>query len=163
MSVNVNGNEMKRELSVPVCSQFSKESRRELVQRSCTIELQPSVEKSDMRGFNAGGTTEYRTATTRSRDGEEMEGGFSGGNGSKVKNREVEEEEVHGRVEAVVAGYDGDDEAVAQEGSQVDAQEEPEVQELQLPRVCKCQEEELDTPVLPGQSSSKLEILSISI
>ncbi|KAK4805983.1 hypothetical protein QYF61_006960, partial [Mycteria americana] len=89
--------------------------------------------------------------------------GDSGGNGSKVKNRELEEEEVHGGVEAVVAGYGGDDEAVAQEGSQVDAQEEPEVQELQLPRVCKCQEEELDSPVLPGQSSSKLEILSIYI
>ncbi|KAK4805990.1 hypothetical protein QYF61_006967 [Mycteria americana] len=220
-----------------------------------------------MRGFNAGGTTEYRTATTRSRDGEEMEGGFrkatmpvltsrettaspedlhigqhnenktpkskdktgdkkpslsevgtctgeledlgdfteelvhsialaegygkcigrvqhsiekptapgscchvdtsssaqegpvvqgfadghgtdhgfgdSGRDGAQVKNRELEEEEVHGGVEAVVAGYGGDDEAVAQEGSQVDAQEEPEVQELQLPRVCKCQEEEL--------------------
>ncbi|KAK4806021.1 hypothetical protein QYF61_006998 [Mycteria americana] len=161
-----------------------------------------------MRGFTVGGTTEYRTATTRSRDGEEREGGFrgdpqhgpedlhigqynenktpkskdktddkkpnfpekighgfgdSGGDASKVKNREVEEEEVHGGVEAVVTGYGGDHEAVAQEGSQVDAQEEPEVQELQLPRVCKCQEEELDTPVLPGQSSSKLEILSIYI
>ncbi|KAK4805612.1 hypothetical protein QYF61_016462 [Mycteria americana] len=31
-----------------------------------------------MRGFTVGGTTEYRTATTRSRDGEEMEGGFRG-------------------------------------------------------------------------------------
>ncbi|KAK4805991.1 hypothetical protein QYF61_006968, partial [Mycteria americana] len=58
--------------------------------------------------------------------------GESGGKASKVKNREVEEEEVHGGVEAVVTGYGGDDEAVAQEGSQVDAQEEPEVQELQL-------------------------------
>ncbi|KAK4806082.1 hypothetical protein QYF61_010291 [Mycteria americana] len=77
--------------------------------------------------------------------------GDSGGDGAQVKNREVEEEEVHGGVEAVVAGYSADDEAVAQEGSQVDAQEEPEVQELQLPRVCKCQEEELgDTPVLAG-------------
>ncbi|KAK4806083.1 hypothetical protein QYF61_010292 [Mycteria americana] len=152
-----------------------------------------------MRGFTAGGTTEYRTAITRFRDGEEMEGGFSserptapgscchaetssaaqeapvvqgfadgniavighdgdgpgvpqgtghgfgdrGGDGAQVKNREVEEEEVHGGVEAVVAGYSSDDEAVAQEGSQVDAQEEPEVQELQLPCICKCQEEEL--------------------
>ncbi|KAK4805227.1 hypothetical protein QYF61_000164 [Mycteria americana] len=69
--------------------------------------------------------------------------GDSGGDGAQVKNREVEEEEVHGGVEAVVAGYGSDDEAVAQEGSQVDAQEEPEVQELQLPCVCKCQEEEL--------------------
>jgi len=46
-------------------------------------------------------------------------------------------------VEAVVTAYGGDDEAIAQEGSQVDAQEEAEVQELQLPCVCKCQEEEL--------------------
>ena len=29
-----------------------------------------------MRGFSAGGTIEYRTDTTRSSDGEEMEGGF---------------------------------------------------------------------------------------
>ncbi|KAK4806015.1 hypothetical protein QYF61_006992 [Mycteria americana] len=145
-------------------------------------------ERDVMRGFTVGGTTAYRIATTTSRDGEEMEGGFrgdpqhspedlhigqhnvnkaskikknakhkqpnfpegichgfgdSGGDGAQVKNREVEEEEVHGGVEAVVAGHGGDDEAVAQEGSQVDAQEEPEVQELQLPRVCKCQEEEL--------------------
>ncbi|KAK4806088.1 hypothetical protein QYF61_010297 [Mycteria americana] len=69
--------------------------------------------------------------------------GDSGGDGAQVKNREVEEEEVQGVVEAVVAGYSSDDEAVAQEGSQVDAQEEPEVQDLQLPCVCKCQEEEL--------------------
>ena len=34
-------------------------------------------------------------------------------------------------------------EVVAQKGSQVDAQQEPEVQELQLPRVCQRQEEEL--------------------
>ena len=46
-------------------------------------------------------------------------------------------------MEAVVAGYGGEDEAVAQEGSQVDAQEEPEVQELQLARVCECQQDEL--------------------
>jgi len=46
-------------------------------------------------------------------------------------------------VQAVVAGYGCADEAVAQEGSQVDAQQEPEVQELQLPRVCQRQEEEL--------------------
>ncbi len=45
-------------------------------------------------------------------------------------------------MQAVVAGYGCADEAVAQEGSQVDAQQEPEVQELQLPRVCQCQEEE---------------------
>ena len=29
-----------------------------------------------MRGFSVGGTTEYRTATTRSREGEEREEGF---------------------------------------------------------------------------------------
>ncbi|KAK4806041.1 hypothetical protein QYF61_007018 [Mycteria americana] len=70
--------------------------------------------------------------------------GDSGGDGAQVKNREVEEEEVHGGVEAVVTGYSGDDEAVAQEGSQVDAQEEPEAQELQLlPCVHERQEEEL--------------------
>ncbi|KAK4807508.1 hypothetical protein QYF61_023731 [Mycteria americana] len=201
-----------------------------------------------MRGFTAGGTTEYRNDTTRSRDGEEMEGGFrdfteelvqgialaerygkcigsvqesiekptapgscchvdtssaaqegpvvqgfadgnvavighdseetilssnqedeekdlcstsqvgdgpdapqrighgfgeSGRDGAQVEEGEVEQEEVHGGVEAVVAGYGCDDEAIAQEGSQVDAQEEPEVQELQLPCVCECQEEEL--------------------
>mgnify|MGYP001852428547 CR=1 FL=1 len=62
---------------------------------------------------------------------------------AQVKEGEVEEEEVHGGVQAVVAGYGCADEAVAQEGSQVDAQEEPEVQELQLPCVCQCQEEEL--------------------
>ncbi|KAK4805986.1 hypothetical protein QYF61_006963 [Mycteria americana] len=69
--------------------------------------------------------------------------GDSGGDGAQVEEGKVEEEEVHGGVEAVVAGYGGDDEAIAQEGSQVDAQEEPEVQELQLPCVRKCQEEEL--------------------
>ncbi|KAK4806625.1 hypothetical protein QYF61_013880 [Mycteria americana] len=70
--------------------------------------------------------------------------GDSGGDGAQVEEGEVEEEEVHGGVEMVVTGYGGDDEAVAQEGSQVDAQEEPEVQELQLPHVCKRQEEELE-------------------
>ncbi|KAK4807495.1 hypothetical protein QYF61_023718 [Mycteria americana] len=162
--------------------------------------------KRDMRGFTAGGTTEYRTDTTRSRDGEEMERGFrgvlkicwqcaaehrenrapgsccdfgtsstsqegpivqgfadgnvavaighglgdSGGDGAQVEEGEVEQEEVHGGVEAVVAGYGSNDEAVAQEGSQVDAQEEPEVQELQLPRVCKHQQEELSNGVVVG-------------
>ena len=48
-----------------------------------------------------------------------------------------------GGVQVVFAGYGCADEAVAQEGSQVDAQEEPEVQELQLPCVCQCQEEKL--------------------
>ncbi|KAK4805349.1 hypothetical protein QYF61_003434 [Mycteria americana] len=70
--------------------------------------------------------------------------GDSGGDGAQVEEGEVEEEEVHGGVEAVVAGYGGDNEAIAQEGSQVDAQEEPEVQELQLlPCVHERQEEEL--------------------
>ncbi|KAK4806056.1 hypothetical protein QYF61_007033 [Mycteria americana] len=65
-------------------------------------------------------------------------------NHNKANFPEVEEEEVHGGVEAVVTGYSSDDEAVAQEGSQVDAQEEPEVQELQLlPCVHERQEEEL--------------------
>ncbi|KAK4806540.1 hypothetical protein QYF61_021376 [Mycteria americana] len=69
--------------------------------------------------------------------------GDSGGDGAQVEEGEGEKEEVHGGVEVVVTGYGGDDEAVAQEGSQVDAQEEPEVQELQLPCVCECQEEKL--------------------
>ena len=63
--------------------------------------------------------------------------GESGGDAGQVEEGEVEEEEVHGGVQAVVAGYGCADEAVAQEGSQVDAQQEPEVQELQLPRVCQ--------------------------
>ncbi|KAK4806501.1 hypothetical protein QYF61_021337 [Mycteria americana] len=152
----------------------------------------------EMRGFTAGGTTEYRTATTISSNGEEMEGGFreatmtvlinkettargdlqhcpedlhigqhnenkphkihkytnhnnphfpegighgfgdSGGNGGQVEEGEGEEEEVHGAVEVVVTDYSSDDESIAQEGSQVDAQEEPEVQELQFPFVCEC-------------------------
>lgn len=69
--------------------------------------------------------------------------GEGGGDAAQVEEGEVEEEEVHGGVQAVVAGYGCADEAVAQEGSQVDAQQEPEVQELQLPRVCQRQEEEL--------------------
>ena len=60
-----------------------------------------------------------------------------------IREGQVAEEEVHGGVQAVVAGYGCADEAVAQEGSQVDAQQEPEVQGLQLPRVCQRQEEEL--------------------
>ena len=51
--------------------------------------------------------------------------------------------EVQGGVQAAVAGYGCADEAVAQEGSQVDVQEETEVQELQLPCVCQRQQEEL--------------------
>jgi len=67
----------------------------------------------------------------------------SSGDGAQVKESEIEEEEVHGGVEVVVTGYSRDDEAVAQEGSQVDDQEEPEVQKLKLPCICECQEEEL--------------------
>ncbi|KAK4806063.1 hypothetical protein QYF61_010272 [Mycteria americana] len=88
--------------------------------------------------------------------------GDSGGDGAQVKNREAEEEEVHGGVEAVVAGYGSDDEAVAQEGSQVDAQEEPEVQELQLPCVCKRQEEELGHPAAQQDTPGKqLNVLKV--
>jgi len=102
---------------------------------------------------------------------EEIGHGFgnSGGDATQVKNGEVEKEEVHGGVEAAVAGYGSDDEAIAHEGSQVDAQEEPEGQELQLPCVCKCQEEELSDgaavghllllgmgPVQGGRGSDKL-------
>ncbi|GAB0201706.1 olfactory receptor 14C36-like [Grus japonensis] len=36
------------------------------------------IDFCQMRGFNVGGTTEYRTAITSSKDGEEMEGGFRG-------------------------------------------------------------------------------------
>jgi len=57
--------------------------------------------------------------------------------------REVEEEEVHGGVEVVLTGCGCDDETIADDGSQVDAQEEPEGQELQLLCVCECQQEEL--------------------
>ena len=44
---------MKRNLPVPVCSRFSKESRWELVRRSCTIQVQTSAEKSDVRKRDA--------------------------------------------------------------------------------------------------------------
>ena len=76
--------------------------------------------------------------------------GESGGDAAQVEEGEVEEEEVHGGVQAVVAGYGCADEAVAQEGSQVDAQQEPEVQELQRPRVCQRQEEELADGAVVG-------------
>ena len=39
---------MKSNPAVPVCSQVSKESRWELVQRSCYLQLQPSVVKCDV-------------------------------------------------------------------------------------------------------------------
>jgi len=74
----------------------------------------------------------------------------SGGDAAQVKEGEVEQEKVHGVVEAVVTGNGSDDEAVAQEGSQVDAQEEPEGQELQLPCVCECQEEEFSDGAAVG-------------
>jgi len=77
--------------------------------------------------------------------------GHSDRDGGQVKNREVEEEVVHGSVEVLVAGYDSDDEAIAEEGSQVDGQEEPEGQELHLRRVCECQEEEADDGSAFGQ------------
>ena len=43
-----------------------------------------------MRGFTAGGTTKYRTDTTRSRDGEEMEGGFRCANMAVLRKRETQ-------------------------------------------------------------------------
>ncbi|RMB97050.1 hypothetical protein DUI87_26498 [Hirundo rustica rustica] len=69
--------------------------------------------------------------------------GGSGADGAQVSEGQVEQEEEQGRMQVVAAGYSADDEAVAQEGSQGDAQEEAEVQELQLPRVCQCQQEEV--------------------
>ncbi|KAK4806615.1 hypothetical protein QYF61_013870 [Mycteria americana] len=45
--------------------------------------------------------------------------GDSSGDGAQAKEGEVEEEEVHVGVEAVVAGYGGDDEDAAQKGRQV--------------------------------------------
>ena len=41
-----------------------------------------------MRGFRAGGTTEYRTDRATSRDGEEMEGGYRWANMAVLRNRE---------------------------------------------------------------------------
>ena len=58
--------------------------------------------------------------------------GESGGDGVQVEEGEVAEEEVHGGVQVVVTGDGSDDEAVAQEDSQGDAQEQTEAQELQL-------------------------------
>ena len=69
--------------------------------------------------------------------------GHSGADGAQVSEGQVEQEEEHGGVQVVAAGYGADDEAVAQEGSQGDGQEEAEVQELQLPRVCQWQQEEV--------------------
>jgi len=83
--------------------------------------------------------------------------GESGRDRAQVNEGEVEEEEVHGGVEVVVKGYGGDDEAIAEEGSQVDGQEEPEVQELQLPCVCECQEEE------PGDVAAVGHLLPLGI
>ena len=42
-----------------------------------------------MRGFTAGGSTEYRNDTTRSRDVEEREGGFKEANTAVLTNREA--------------------------------------------------------------------------
>ncbi|TRZ06258.1 hypothetical protein HGM15179_020848, partial [Zosterops borbonicus] len=69
--------------------------------------------------------------------------GDSGEDGAQVGEGQVEQEEEHGAVQVVATGHGADDEAVAQEGSQGDAQEEAEVQELQLPRVCQWQQEEV--------------------
>ncbi|KAK4811210.1 hypothetical protein QYF61_021281 [Mycteria americana] len=43
---------------------------------------------TEMRGFTAGGTTEYRNDTTRSRDVVEMEGGFRWANIAMLMYRE---------------------------------------------------------------------------
>ncbi|RMB96462.1 hypothetical protein DUI87_27137 [Hirundo rustica rustica] len=69
--------------------------------------------------------------------------GDSGADGAEVGEGQVEQEEEHGRVQVVAIGCGADDEAVAQEGSQGDAQEEAGVQELLLPCVCQCQQEEV--------------------
>ncbi|XP_042645143.1 LOW QUALITY PROTEIN: scavenger receptor cysteine-rich type 1 protein M130-like [Tyto alba] len=42
-----------------------------------------------VRGFTAGGTTEYRTDSTRTRDGEEMEGGLREANMAVLRTREI--------------------------------------------------------------------------
>ena len=55
----------------------------------------------------------------------------------------------------MVTGYGDDDESIAQDGRQVDAQEEPEVQELQLPCVCECQEEEVGDGATVGHLLSQ--------
>ncbi|RMC03708.1 hypothetical protein DUI87_19700 [Hirundo rustica rustica] len=69
--------------------------------------------------------------------------GDSGADGAEVGEGQVEQEEEHGRVQVVAIGCGADDEAVAQEGSQGDAQEDAGVQELLLPCVCQCQQEEV--------------------
>ena len=87
--------------------------------------------------------------------------GENGGNGAEVKKGEVEKEEVHGGVEVVVTDYSCDDEAVAEEGSQVDAQKESEVQELHLLCVCECQEEELGDGTVVGHLLTLVVLLSV--
>ena len=42
-----------------------------------------------MRGFRAGGTTEYRTDRARSRDGEDMEWVFREANAEVLRNRDT--------------------------------------------------------------------------
>ncbi|TRZ08826.1 hypothetical protein HGM15179_018283 [Zosterops borbonicus] len=69
--------------------------------------------------------------------------GDSGADGGQVAEGQVEQEEEHGAVQVVATGHGTDGETVAQEGSQGDAQEEAEVQELQLLHVCQCQQEEV--------------------
>ena len=52
-----------------------------------------------MRGFTAGGTSEYRNDTSRSRDGEEMEGGLQVGNHDSADKQggHSEMREAHGK------------------------------------------------------------------
>ena len=69
--------------------------------------------------------------------------GDSGADGAQVSEGQAEDEADHGAVQVLAAGSGADDEAAAQEGSQGDAQEEAEVQEMQLPRVCQWQQEEV--------------------
>ena len=52
------------------------------------VSLRSGFLMSQMRGFTAGGSTEYRNDTTRSREGVEMEGGFRYANMQVVTKRE---------------------------------------------------------------------------
>ena len=62
--------------------------------------------------------------------------GESGGDAAQVEEGQVKEVEVHGGVQTAVAGFGCADEAVAQESSQVDAQEEPEPSMKSICMVC---------------------------
>ncbi|RMC02475.1 hypothetical protein DUI87_20869 [Hirundo rustica rustica] len=105
--------EERRRVSIPAAG------KRTLSSTSCTGDV-PGVPEGIVHGF-----------------------GDSGADGAQVGEGQVEQGEEHGRVQVVATGYGADDEADGQEGSQGDAQEEAEVQELQLPRVCQCQQEEV--------------------